>query len=371
MGASPMLRIGIDASRAFGPLPTGTEHYATALIRALVAEGRHHYRLYFRSAPLDPPPGAEIRLLPAPRLWTHSRLAWEIRRRPPDLLFVPAHVLPLGPLPPAVVTVHDLGFRVFPQAHTRRQRWYLNWSTRRHVRRADRILADSAATRDDLLRFYDAEPARVKVVHLAVDEDFRPAPDAARAAIRDRLAIPPERRYLLHVGTRQPRKNLPRLLEAFAALAGPRPELDLVLAGMAGWGREDLAEQARRLGIAGRLRMPGYLPRSDLPALYSGAAAFVLPSLYEGFGLPLLEAMACGTPAACGAGSSLPEVAGGAAVLFDPLDPRAIAAALAEILDRPERAAALAEAGRARAASFSWARTARETRRVLEAAAGR
>ncbi len=366
----PRLTIGIDASRAFGPRQTGTERYATALIERLVAAGGHDYRLYFRDAPLaSPPEGADIRVLPAPRLWTHTRLAAELWRHPPDLLFVPAHVLPLICRPRAVVTVHDLGYRMFPAAHPWSRRAYLDWTTRRHARRAAHLIADSAATRDDLVRHYAADPARITVVHLAVEPELRPAPPEAIAAVRAKLGLAPDQPYVLHVGTLQPRKNLPRLLEAFAVVAAGLPELCLILAGAAGWGKADLPARARRLGIAERVILPGYLPRSELPALYSGAQALVMPSSYEGFGLPVIEAMACGTAVACSDSSSLPEIAGGAALLFDPLDTAAIARALRRLIEDAELRSSLAKAGPARAATFTWDRCARETRAVLERAA--
>jgi len=362
------LIIGIDASRAFVPRPTGTERYATAVIDHLAACGGHTYRLYFRTAPAIPPPdGASVRVLPAARLWTHVRLAAEVALHPPDVLFVPAHVLPLVTRPPAVVTVHDLGYRAFPEAHTWRQRAYLRWTTRRHARTAAHILAVSAATRDDLVKLDGADPARVTVVHLGVGPEFRPAPPIDVARVRAALDLPEGGDYLLHVGTLQPRKNLPRLLEAFARAVAGRADVALVLAGARGWGGEDLDGLARRLGIADRVRLTGYLPHADLPALYTGALALVMPSLHEGFGLPVLEAMACGVPVACSATSSLPEVAGGAALLFDPLDVDDVAGAIARLIRDAGVRSALAAAGPRQAARFTWDRCARETLAVLEA----
>lgn len=363
------LTIGIDASRAFCAQPTGTERYATEVIRHLVAQNEHDYRLYARSRLTDPPSGVELVVLPMPRLWTHMRLAAEVMRRPPDLLFVPAHVLPWIVRSPSVVTVHDLGYLVFPEAHTRTQRWYLDRSTRRHVVRATRLIADSAATRADLLRFYRADPERVTVVHLAADDTLSPAPPHRIAALRHRLGWPADRRYVLHVGTLQPRKNLARLVTAFARIAGDDPDVSLVLAGKRGWGGEDLLALARSLGVERRVHLLGYVPRADLPALYGGAAAAVVPSLYEGFGLPVLEAMACGAPVATSNSSSLPEVAGEAALSFDPLDVDALAAALRTLLASEPLRTQLVAAGLARARRFSWARCARETQAVLEQAA--
>ena len=362
--------LGIDASRSFGARPTGTEHYATEVTRRICARTEHRVRLYLRQPPLERPPAeAELRILPAPRLWTHTRLAAELWARPPDLVFIPAHVMPLVCRPPAVVTVHDLGYERFPAAHPWSRRAYLRWSTRRHVRRAAHLLADSAATRDDLVALYAADPDRVSVVHLAADPDLRPAGVEAVAALRARLGLPTDAPYLLHLGTLQPRKNLGRLLDAFARLTAEHPEARLVLAGMRGWSDSDLPARARRLGLEGRVHLPGYLPRGDLAALYSGAAGLALPSLYEGFGLTALEAMACGCPVACSDTSSLPEVVGEAALRFDPLDSAAIASALGRLLRDAGLRERLRQTGIARAAGFSWDRCAAESLAVLEACA--
>jgi glycosyltransferase involved in cell wall biosynthesis len=365
------LVVGIDASRAFGARATGTERYATAVITHLVAGDTHCFRLYFRARPnLAPPPGADVRVLAAPRLWTHTRLLAEVLRDPPDVLFVPAHVLPLVAPCPSVVTVHDLGFLAYPETHTWSQRAYLGWTTRRHVRRATRLIADSAATRDDLVARYGAAPDRVTVVHLGVDAAMRAPAAAAVAPALRRSGLDPARRYVLHVGTLQPRKNLARLVRAFGRLTAAWADLDLVLVGRPGWGREDLPALAHALGQSHRVHFPGYVAREDLPALYAGAAVVAVPSLYEGFGLPVLEAMACGAPVVASRASSLPEVVGDAALLFDPLDEAAMAAVLDRVLGDGVLRARLARAGMERAGGFTWERCAGATRDVLEAAAG-
>jgi len=375
--------IGIDASRAARPQPTGTEAYSLSMVRALAGVGAGHRLRLYTATPFPPGrlPGAsapvEVSLIPFPRLWTHLRLGWELRRRPPDVLFVPAHVMPVGCPVPAVVTVHDLGYMHFPAAHPAFDRWYLDWTTRRHARRAAYVVADSAATRRDLIEHCRADAARVVVIYPGRDESLVRVADAAQlAALQARYGI--EGDYLLYVGTLQPRKNLVRLLAAFARLpvdAGEPPapagRLSLVLAGKRGYQYEELRHLVGRLGLAGRVVFAGYVPEGDKAALLSGALGLVYPSLYEGFGLPVLEAMACGTPVLTANASSLPEVAGEAALLVDPLSVDEIAAGLTRLAGDPALRRCLVERGYQQLRKFSWEQAARQLLEVLVDAAGR
>jgi glycosyltransferase involved in cell wall biosynthesis len=274
------------------------------------------------------------------------------------------------------VTIHDLGYLAFPEAHTARRRLELDLTTRWSLRAARRVIAISGATRDDLVRHYGADPARVSVVHHGLSAAFQPTPDPDVLARYD-LDAP----YMLYVGTVQPRKNLTRLIEAFAmasvlieqqsaaADAGHTPQAPLlVIAGRMGWCTEAIEQRAAALGVGGMVRFLGYVPDADLPALLSGALAFLFPSLYEGFGMPVLEAMACGTPVLTSTTSALPEVAGNAALLVDPADTDAIAAAIARLAADTGLRADLRARGLTRAAQFTWERCAHETLGVLLAA---
>ncbi len=363
------MNIGIDASRAARALRTGTETYSLHLIRALLDLGAEHtFTLYFNQPPgpnLFPArPNVRLRIIPFPRLWTHIRLAAEVRARPPDVLFVPAHVLPLAP-GRAVATVHDLGYRYFPQAHPWASRLYLEWGTRHNARASRVVIADSSATRDDLVRFYRVPADKIRVAHPGLRPDIRPVHDRAvlEATLR-RYGIEPP--YVLYVGTLQPRKNLTRLIEAFAHVA---PPYRLVLAGRKGWLYDAILRRAHELGIGERVLFPGYVPDEDLPALMSGAALFAFPSLYEGFGLPILEAMACGVPVVCSNTSSLPEVAGEAALLVPPTDTEALAAAMNRVLADGNLRAELIRRGTERAGLFTWRRCAEQVLKALEEAA--
>jgi len=367
--------IGIDASRATSSQPTGTERYSLKLIRHLLAiDTPHRYRLYFNQRPpLDlfpPSDDLETRNMPWPRLWTHARLSWEMAAHPPDVLFVPAHVLPILHPRRSVVTVHDLGYLYFPGAHRRLDRIYLDLSTRFNAQFAAHVLADSQATRRDLIACYGTPEDRISVVYPGRDEAFSPVTSRDQLAeARARYRLPMH--YILCLGTLQPRKNLARLFEAFALLArrnlgSELVGLKLVVVGKQGWLYQGFMRQIERLGLQEDVIFTGYVPRADLPAILSGASVFVFPSLYEGFGFPVVEAMVCGTPVVCSNTASIPEVAGNAALLVDPTDVEAMAQAISCILCDEELRATLRERGFAQARKFSWQRCARETLCILE-----
>jgi glycosyltransferase involved in cell wall biosynthesis len=362
------LHIGVDASRTTGPR-TGTEQYSVQLLEALGAlDRRNRYTLYFNdrtAPPLDLPGNFRARLIPLPRLWTHARLSLEIARRAPDVLFVPAHVVPLVH-PRSVVTIHDLGYHAFPEAHPPRDRRYLALSTRWSASVARRVIVPSAATARDLTAAHGIPPERIAVIPHGHHPRFRPLPPDGVARGLARLGL--RQPYLLALGTLQPRKNLARTLAAFEEIVARGLPHQLVLVGRQGWLADPIfATIARPDSPAhGRVTLTGYLADDDLPIVYTGADALVFPSLYEGFGLPAIEAMACGTPVLTSTTSSMPEVVGDAALLVDPLDTAAIAAGMARITSDQTLRAALRERGLARAATFTWRRAAEQTLAVLE-----
>lgn len=266
-----------------------------------------------------------------------------------------------------VVTVHDLTLLRFPELGTP--------ALRAHVERAiatlpeaDQIIADSQATRDDLIQLTATDASRVHVVYPGCDARFTNiAADAARATVAQRFGL--RHPYLLHVGTLEPRKNAVALLRAFERLVtGPAAGHTLVLVGRRGWIYEPILAALQAPALAGRVRLLDDVGNDDLPALYAAADLFVYPSLYEGFGLPVAEAMACGVPVITSATSSLPEVAGDAAIFVDPRDDAALAAAVARVLGDADLRATLAARGRTQAARFTWDRCARETLAVYEQA---
>jgi glycosyltransferase involved in cell wall biosynthesis len=363
MSAGPL--VGIDGSRLNVKEKTGTEHYSTELIKALAAlNSPDPIRIYVNGKCL--PSGTEIPgepvFLPFPRFWTIVRLSLEMRRCPADVLFVPSHTVP--PIhPKSVVTIHDLGYLKVPSAHPRWLRMRLDWSTRWNVTAATGIIAVSNVTLRDMVESYDVDPARVRVIHLGVSPDYLPHDDSSVAAIRTRLDLPP--RFILSLGTIQPRKNFARLVEAFDALCTRGFPHHLVIVGKPGWMSESIFERFAKSRQARRIHYLGYLPRSDLPAVYSAADLLLFPSLYEGFGLPALEAMACGTPVVASTAGALPEICASAARYIDPLDVADIAAATESVLSDSSLHQSLRVAGLLRAAEFSWTQCAKQTLALL------
>jgi len=274
------------------------------------------------------------------------------------------HLLPPFRGVPTVLTVHDLIFRLFPEHHKPLNYWYLNLTMPLYCRRAGAIIAISESTRRDLVAHYHIEPSRIAVIYEAAAPHFRPPEKVEVDAVQARYGLP--ERFLLHVGTLEPRKNLVRLLGALDQLRRGGLEIALVLVGARGWLYEGFFRRLKELDLEPAVKLLGYVPDADLPTLYGAATACVLPSVYEGFGLPVLEAMACGTPVVCSQAASLPELGGTAARYFDPLHAEAIAAALKSVWEDEDLRREMSAAGLGQAARFSWARTARETMAVYE-----
>lgn len=363
--------IGIDASRATVAQRTGTEGYSLHIIKGLLQHGGEHcFRLYFRD---DPPENlfpqqdnVENCVIYQARLWTHTGLGPAIRREHPDVFFVPAHVIPwpdVNPVP-AVVTAHDLGYLHYPTKHPLAERLYLDWSTRHSARTARRVIAVSHATKQDLVALNGIPAEKIRVVHSGIDSKLQPIDNAQKIAdLQNRLHIPGP--YVLHVGRIQSRKNLTRLVEAFSQIKYLMPDLHLVLAGREVWGGQSVSNRIRQLGLENQVICIGYVEEDDLPTLYSGAIVFAFPSLYEGFGFPVLEAMACGTAVVCSNTSSLPELVGDAALTVAPTDVTALAESIARLVTDQQLRQTLIARGFEHVKHFTWDSAARLTLDVL------
>jgi glycosyltransferase involved in cell wall biosynthesis len=362
--------VGVDASRVTRAHRTGTENYSLQVLRQLLTLDQDNaYRLYLSAALpeglLPVGPRTSTRLIRLPRLWTHLGLSREMLARPPDVLFVPSHVLPLVSPSKSVVVVYDVGHRVVPRAHALAERLYLEWSIRRHVRIATRLLTISETSKYDLVRLYGADPARVDVAYPAVDARFKTVAADEIERVRRRHGLVDS--YVLHLGTIKPRKNLPRLIQAFAQADLPA-NTQLALGGMTTYGGEAVERAIVANGLRNRVRRLAYVPDEDLPALFGGAACVAIVSLYEGFGMPALEALACGAPLLVSNRGSLPEIAGDAAIVVDALSVASIASGLERLIRDGRLREDLRAHGPRRAGSFDWSTAARVTRNALEQA---
>lgn len=269
---------------------------------------------------------------------------------------------------PAVLTVHDLIYMLFPEYHKSLNYWYLNRAMPLYCARASAIIAVSEATKRDLVKFYGVDPAKVTVVYEAAAAHFQPPPPARIARVRQSYRLP--ERFLIHLSTIEPRKNLLRLLDAFQIVRQSVPDMHLLLAGGRGWLDEDFFARIAAEGLSDVVRPLGWVPDEDLPAVIGAAALAVQPSLYEGFGLPILEHMACGQVVAASDSSSHPEVGGAAAAYFDPTSVEEMAAVILRLLTDSDEYARRRALGLAQAARFSWERAAAETEAVYESLIG-
>lgn len=361
------MRIGVNASLV-GRTPTfrqtGVSRYISELLNALqpnLAAGDSLIRL-----------GSSGNAL---REWPPARIAWEqtalsvhayLKRL--DVLHSPVNVVPLTWRGPSVVTVHDLAFRRYPEHLSTRRKAWLTAAVRLSAQRADRVIAVSRNTADDLVSWLDLPPERVVVVHSAPSPAIRPLDGQDLEQFRRRNGI--TRPFILAVGTLEPRKNLPTLLRAFAKAKSAVPH-DLVIIGPEGWLGDELHRAISDLDLGDRLRMTGFVSDADLGGWYSAADLFVVPSYYEGFCLPAVEAMRCGAPVLASDSSCFPEVVGDAGQLIAPNDVQGWASAMTELLRDTPALTELRRRGVARAASFDWARTASETYQVYAEVAHR
>jgi glycosyltransferase involved in cell wall biosynthesis len=362
-----MTTIGIDYTAAIHQ-SAGIGRYTRELVKALAkltAEAHQpQYRLFVAGAGKDFAPA-----LPGPNFtWCPTRLTerwlarlWYRLRLPLwieawtgslDLFHAPDFFLPPAkPGTPTIVTIHDLSFVREPSTTMPGMEAHLNKWVPNSVRRADHVIAVSEATRQDLIELYQTPPEKITTLYHGVTAEFKPVeePDSL-TTVRHKYGLG-ERPFILSVGTIQARKNYKRLVQAFAQID---KSFSLVIAGSKGWYYNDIFVEVARHGLEKRVHFPGFVAEADLSALYNAASLFVYPSLYEGFGLPVLEAMACGTPVITSNQSSLPEVVGEAGLRVDPYDVVALTTAMSQVLSDTTLQQQLAKAGQEQAKKFTW-----------------
>ncbi len=364
------MKIGFEAERANVANPTGVERYALEVILNLAKiDQKNEYVLYFRTEPRKEfknlPKNFQLRVIPFPKFWTQTRLTWELFWHPVDVFFMPIQALPFIHPKNSVITVHDIAYEFFPKAFSGFMGFYLKLTTRWGVRRAKKIVTVSETTKNDVVRVYHTDPKKIKAIHLGLNPYIASTNYEQTQSVLDKYLLT-YKKYILFVGTLQPRKNIINLIDAYLKIRHEnRIEEKLVIAGGRGWLWEPIVEKINANKDNGVTYLE-YVPQDDLPKLYSGATLLALPSIYEGFGLPPLEAMACATPVVVSNISSLPEVVGDAGVLVDPNSVNSIAGGLLKVLANRHLQADMATKGLARAKQFNWETTAREILTLFE-----
>lgn len=343
---------------------TGTEEYSFELVKSLAASGlsREHEIVLFvkRRSRIGfaLPSGFSVREIGGDFLWTQLSLSWELLRRPVDVLFVPAHTVPIVHPRRTVATVHGLEFRRCPDCYSRRARWLLEINTRLALRSASRVIVPSQGTRKDLMAIYGIEDKRISVISHGAP-GIRPRADAGAGGTFD----------VLFVGRLERRKNVVRMVRAFDCFLDSLPAAEsarLILAGALGFGGYEIEREIAACRHKDAILVKGYVPEEEKQELYASASAFFFPTLAEGFGLPILEAMSHGVPVIASRGGAAEEVSGGAALLVDPEDEAEMARALAELHRDRSKRGDLRRKGYENLSRFSWQKCARETWEVLK-----
>ncbi len=372
------LHIGLNAhllSLASTYRGAGIHRYIHNLLLNLALTAQENrYTVFLSDRRFPPNPALILRTSRLPTAQPLVRIGWEqlvqpfvLWREKIDLLHSLAFVTPLLSPCPAVVTIYDLSFILLPRNFRHGRRLYLALFSRLSARKARRIITISESTRRDTVRWLNVPSEKIDVVYCGVDQAFHPLPEEEVASFRQKYGLP--ERFILFVGTIEPRKNVARLIEAYSLLGDG--QIKLVIGGARGWFYKEVFVRLEELGLTDNVLFPGYIPPAELPLWYNAAELFVYPSLYEGFGLPPLEAMACGTPVITSNVSSLPEVVGEAGLTVDPMDSKGLAEAIHRVLGDETLRQSMREQGLARAGRFSWAKAARETVEVYRRALGR
>jgi len=373
-----MALIAIEAARPNRRQKTGTEWYGYHVIQQMkkIADPREDRFILYSNSPLhsglEKMPNKSWRekelgwLLP--RFWTQGRLSFEMLINPPDVLYVPAHAMPIIHPKKTVVTLHDVGFERFPELYSKPDLWYHRWSAKYVISQAAKIITVSHFSKNELIELYAAPAEKIHVTHLGFDSDRYKAIDNQDKIDRVLEKYNIKKPYIFYIGRLEKKKNIPLLVEAFGRYKRQNKpdEHRLVLVGRPGFEYEKIKESVKRYDLADWVIEPGWVPEEDIPYLYNGATCFAFPSRYEGFGIPLLEAMATETPILASRAASIPEVAGDAALYFQTDDIESLVANLRAILRDEVLRDQLRKNGRKRARAFSWEKTAKNTLDILK-----
>lgn len=382
--------IGIDGNEANVKNRVGSGQYAFELLKQFSKNKNHRFVIYLKDSPLpDLPKNLNYKVFGPKKFWTQFALPikltfglpdkafgfsrWRAGSKP-NVFFSPAHYGPRFSPVPYVVTIHDLSYLHFPELFKKNDLYQLtNWS-KYSIQNSAHIIAPSKSTKDDIVKNYKVSPSKITVTYEGYDKErFKPQPKIVIDKIKKKYKIIGD--YLIFVGTLQPRKNIERLIEAFSLLVRARDTrgtldtldtLSLVIVGKKGWLYDSIFQKVKDLDLEDKVIFTDFVPDADLPALISGAKAYVNPSLWEGFGIPPVEAQACGVPIVVSNTSSLPEIVGDSAVLVDPLSIDAVKVGIEKILKDEKLRARLTKTGLENAKRFSWRESARITLEVLE-----
>jgi glycosyltransferase involved in cell wall biosynthesis len=370
------MRIAINTLSAAQGSNFGGARYIRSLVKTLAkVDSENDYLLYVAANDMErySALGRNFQLLPTVAyrplrlLWEQTGLPLDLKRRRVDVFHGPTFITPLAKTCRQVVTVHDMTFTLIPESHTFVRKHYFQFLIPKCVSRADAVLASSENTKKDIVRLLGISPERVTVIYLGKDDRFQPSKDQdAVGRVRAKYGLAGG--VILCVGIIQPRKNLDSLIRAYSKLKPLQGNYQLVLAGGFGWGYDEVLRAAADCGLGDRVVFPGFIPDDELPILYSLADLSVYPSVYEGFGFPVLEAMGCGVPVITSNVSSMPEIAGDACVLVNPTNIDELAQAMERILSDRELRAGMAAKGVIRSQLFTWEKTALATLAAYEQA---
>ena len=376
------MNIGIDASRAFEKERTGIEEYSYQLIKnlAMMDLKSHQIFLYARKnlvIDFDLPDNFKLKIISPNKFWTQIGLASEMLRNKIDVLFVPAYAVPQIHPSETVVTIHGLEYKYFPECYSLKERMILEINTKLSIKLASKIIVPSENTKKDLIKFYGVEEGKINVVYHGVNSNWSKgfSPKVKQnnlVQIRAEALTPKIEFNVLFLGRLEKRKNIVNLVKAFELFknqlrrrhSGMSPS-QLILVGKAGFGFEEIKTTIQESQFKKDIILKDYISESEKEELYQNADLFILPSFYEGFGLPVLEAMSYGVPVVCSNTSSLPEVAGGAALLIDPNNIQEISEAMSKVFSNSDLKNKMIEKGFENIRRFSWEKCVRETMEVL------